>query len=219
MRRYQIHSEKSEIEAAGVNECWGMTFSPNWENIIILSQEFPHYGKIFRFGLAQPCTYASPPLPLTLLYVSVCVGSRACLQLFTYDSFSTQDDPPALPPPPPPCRALLSPTFSLVLFSPSLLFSASFHPMSAFLSCLKPFILSCNPPHPPHNTSTTTNPHPSPSLPLHISPNLEVSHLYSGLTSNGCVSPSFLTSSLYPPNSAPPSLFQPHNILSCQGNL
>lgn len=220
MRRYQIHSEKSEIEAAGVNECWGMTFSPNWENIIILSQEFPHYGKIFRFGLAQPCTYASPPLPLTLLYVSVCVGSRACLQLFTYDSFSTQDDPPALPPPHPHvalCSAQLSlSSFFLLHFSFPLLFTPclpSFHASNLSSFPATP------PPPPPHNTSTTTNPHPSPSLPLHISPNLEVSHLYSGLTSNGCVSPSFLTSSLYPPNSAPPSLFQPHNILSCQGNL
>lgn len=138
-----------------------MTFSPNWENIIILSQEFPHYGKIFRFGVAQPCTYASPPLPLTWLYVSVCVGSRACLQLFTYDGFSTQDDPPARLPPP--CRSLLSPTFSLILFSPLLLFSVSFHPMSAFLSCLKPFILSCKPP------PRFTRHHPSPlytSLPI-----------------------------------------------------
>lgn len=121
-----------------------MTFSPNWENIIILSQEFPHYGKIFRFGVAQPCTYASPPLPLTWLYMSVCVcvGSRACLQLFTYDGFSTQDDPP------PPMSCSAQPNFLSHPFSPLLLFSVSFHPMSAFLSCLKPFILSCKPPPP-----------------------------------------------------------------------
>lgn len=129
---------------------WGTTISPNWENIIILSQEFPHYRKIFHVGLAQGCAFASALLPLTLLYTSV--GSQGCLQLFTCDGFST----PALSSP------LLNPTFSLALFSPLLSFSAYFHPMSAFLSCLKPFILSCTPPPSP----------PPPSL--YISPNFEV---------------------------------------------
>lgn len=66
---------------------WGTTISPNWENIIILSQEFPHYRKIFHVGLAQGCAFASALLPLTLLYTSV--GSQGCLQLFTCDGFST----------------------------------------------------------------------------------------------------------------------------------
>lgn len=108
-----------------------MTFSPNWENIIILSQEFPHYGKIFRFGVAQPCTYASPPLPLTWLYVSVCVGSRACLQLFTYDGFSTQDDPSD---PPPPHVVLCSAQLSLSSF-----FLLYFSFPSLFTPCLPSF--------------------------------------------------------------------------------
>ena len=72
--------------------------------------------------------------------------------------------------------------FSTSLFRP-------FHPMSAFVSCLKPFILSYTDPPTTTTTTTTTttiNPHPPPSLP---SPSL--SHLYSGLTSNGCVSPPF----------------------------
>lgn len=122
-----------------------MTFSAIGENIIILSQEFPHYGKIFRFGLAQPCTYTSPPLPLTLLYLNVCEGSQACLQLFTYDGFSTQDDPPRrtalfLPS----CRALLSSTFSLKLFSFSFpllftLMSPSFHASNLSSSSAPPF--------------------------------------------------------------------------------
>lgn len=71
-----------------------------------------------------------------------------------------------------------------------------FHPMSAFLSCLKPFILSYTGPPPPlyhhhhhhhhyHQASPATMP------PLFTSPHLEVSRLYSGLTSNGCVSPPF----------------------------
>ena len=188
--RYQIHSEGSEAEAADVDERWGAPFPPNWENIVILSQEFPHYGKIFRSSLAQPCT--SPPLPLTFtacehvctcVCVCVYVGRQACLQLFTYDGFSTQDAPPALSFSPS-CRALLSPTFSLVLFSSLLLFSAPFTP------CLPSFHasnLSSSPtPIPPTTTTTTINPHPPPSLP---SPSL--SHLYSGLTSNGCVSPPF----------------------------
>lgn len=53
--------------------------------------------------------------------------------------------------------------------------------------------------HPLPATTTTTNPHPPPSLLLYISPNLEVSHLYSSLTSNGCVSPPFLASSFQTP--------------------
>lgn len=70
------------------------------------------------------------------------------------------------------CCALLSPTFSLILFFPPPLlpFSASFHPTSASLSCLKPFILSFL-----HPTTVSTNtPHLPPSLPLYIAPNLEV---------------------------------------------
>lgn len=165
-----------------------MTFSPNWENIIILSQEFPHYGKIFRFGVAQPCTYASPPLPLTWLYVSVCVGSRACLQLFTYDGFSTQDDPPARLPPPMSFSA--QPNF---LSHPFFSFTSLFRLFSPHV-CL-PFMPQTF--HPFLQTTTTL--HPPPSLPsLYISPNPEVPHLYLCLTSNGCVSPPFLALLLLP---------------------
>lgn len=107
----------------------------------------------------------------------------------------------------PSCRAPLSPTFSLVLFSPLLLLSASFHTMPALLSCLKPFILSCTPP--PSTPPALTRRHPSP---LYISPNVEVPIATQALTSNGCVFPPFFSpppSTL--PNLAPPSIFPPHN--------
>lgn len=82
------------------------------------------------------------------------------------------------------CSAQLSLScFFLLYFS----FPPLFTLMSAFLSCLKPFILSCT--HPP----LTTNPHPPPSLPLYISSNLEVSHLYSWLDKKWvCLSSFFL---------------------------
>lgn len=131
-----------------------MTFSAIGENIIILSQEFPHYGKIFRFGLAQPCTYTSPPLPLTLLYVNVCEGSRACLQLFTYDGFSTQDNPPAAQLFSSPHVALCSAQLSLSSF-----FLSLFHFFSP--SCLLLFMPQTFHPllHPPrHPASPITTP-------------------------------------------------------------
>lgn len=139
---------------------WGTTISPNWENIIILSQEFPHYRKIFHVGLAQGCTFASALLPLTLLYTSV--GSRGCLQLFTCDGFST----PALSSPHVAlCSAqlFLSPFFLLyfpfpLIFTPCL---PSFH-ASNLSSSLAP--------HHHHHHHQPSPTHPS----LYISPNFEV---------------------------------------------
>lgn len=157
---------------------WGMTFS--WENIIILSQEFPHYGKIFRFNLAQPCTNASSALLLTLLYVSV--GSWACLQLFTYDGFSTRALSPAhvaL------CSAQLSlSSFFLLYFSFPLLFTP----------CLPSFHAS--------NLSSFPAPHhcqPSPAttLPPYISPNPEVPIFTQAWQAMGVSFLLFLTSSPY----------------------
>lgn len=123
--------------------------------------------------------------------VCVCVGRRACLQLFTYDGFSTQDDPPALSFSP--HVALCSAQLSLSSYFP-LYFS--FPPLSPHV-CL-PFmpqtfhpLLHRSPPplyhhhHHYHQASPATMP------PLFTSPHLEVSRLYSGLTSNGCVSPPF----------------------------
>ena len=79
--------------------------------------------------------------------------------------------------------------FSTSLFRP-------FHPMSAFLSCLKPFILSYTDPplplyHHHHHHHHYHQPSPATIPPLFTSPHLKVSRLYSGLTSNGCVSPPF----------------------------
>lgn len=49
-----------------------------------------------RFSASVLLSLAHLCLWLYCKCVCVCVGSRACLQLFTYDGFSTQDDPPAL---------------------------------------------------------------------------------------------------------------------------
>ncbi|CAB1429915.1 unnamed protein product [Pleuronectes platessa] len=147
-------------------------------------------------------------------------GSRACLQLFTYDGFFNSRRSPGSPPPVHValCSAKLSPLSFFLLYSS---FPHPFTPISASLSCLQPFILSRAP-------TTTTNPSPAATPhPLHISPHLHVSHLFSGLTSNGCVPPPPPPSLsfprlllLHPPKQRSAiALSPPHNILSCQGNL
>ena len=89
----------------------------------------------------------------------------------------------------PPHVALCSAQLSLSSF---FLLYFSFPPLSPHV-CLRfmpqtfhPLLHRSPPPTTTTTTTTTINPHPPPSLP---SPSL--SHLYSGLTSNGCVSPPF----------------------------
>lgn len=117
--------------------------------------------------------------------VCVCEGSRACLQLFTYDGFSTQDDPP--PVSFPPHVALCSAQLSLsCFFSPLLLFSASFHPHVCLPFMPQTFHPLLHPP--PHSPPTLNHHHPSLYTSLPISRYPISTH---GLTSNGCVSPPF----------------------------
>lgn len=159
-----------------------MTFSPIWENIIILSQEFPHYGKIFCFGLAQSCTYTSPPLPLTVLYaiVSVFVSVCVCRQpVFNYSPMTA-------------FQLMTIPRLSLFpLMSHSAQLNFLSHAFFFFTSLFRLFSPSCLPSFHASNLSSSSAPTPNPplaSLSLYIFPNFEVSHL---LTSNGCVSPPF----------------------------
>lgn len=153
VRCHQIHSEKSEIQAADLNELRN-------DNLSELGKYYYTESRISSLPKDFPCRSCSG-LRIRICTLAFDFTVYECRQprlssiihlwrLFNSSSLFSS------------CRALLNPTFSLALFSPLLSFSAYFHPMSAFLSCLKPFILSCTPPPSP----------PPPSL--YISPNFEV---------------------------------------------
>lgn len=115
---------------------------------------------------------------------------------------------------PPRVDSLFSSTFSLMLFSPVLLFSASFHPHVCLPFMPQTFHPLLHPPPTHHQPSPATIP-PS----LHLLQSWGIPSLLMAWQEMGVSLLLFLASSFYPPNSAPPLLFPPNNLLSCQGDL